>query len=74
MRIQYEISEGENKKIEELMKVCGIRTKRDFLNNARTLFAWAIEERRNGRRIFSDDGLGEKVKEVEMHALQNASR
>lgn len=72
MRIQYEINERENKQIEDLMKVCGIKTKRGFLSEACTLFAWVVEEKQKGRKIFSDDGFGEKIKEFEMPALMNA--
>jgi hypothetical protein len=44
-------------------------TKKDFFNNALTLFKWAIEERRAGRQIASLDG--ELYRELRMPALDS---
>src|SRR5207249_1335495 len=54
-RIQFEINDTQHKMLDDLMKVTGISTKTEFLNNAFTLLEWAIEERRAGRIIASVD-------------------
>ena len=69
MRIQYELSDKENAEIEIMMKKTDIKTKRDFINNAITLFAWAIGERENGRVIGSIDEKEDKYREVLMPSL-----
>jgi len=71
MRIQYELSDKENAEIELLMKDTGIKTKRDFINNAITLFEWAINERKNGRIIGSIDEKNNKYKEIIMPSMTN---
>lgn len=55
MRIQYELSEKENAEIEKMMEDTAISTKRDLLNNALTLFEWAIKEIKKGRVIAAID-------------------
>ena len=69
MRIQYELSDKENAEIEAMMKKTDIKTKRDFINNAITLFAWAIGERESGRVIGSIDEKEDKYREVLMPSL-----
>jgi len=71
MRIQYELSKEENADIEELMKETKIKTKRDFINNAITLFEWAIKERRKGYVIGSIDEEKDKYRELMMPSLSN---
>jgi hypothetical protein len=69
VRLQLEFPESRVKAIEELMSLTGILTKKDFFNNALTLFKWAIEERRAGRQIASlDGGL---YRELRMPALDS---
>lgn len=69
MRIQYELSDKENAEIETMMKKTDIKTKRDFINNAITLFAWAIGERESGRVIGSIDEKEDKYREILMPSL-----
>jgi len=55
------------------MREAGITTKKDLLNNAVTLFEWAVNEKRNGNIIASIDEQNNKVKEVVMPSLAFAS-
>ena len=71
MRIQYELSDKENAEIELLMKDTGIKTKRDFINNAITLFEWAINERKIGHIVGSIDEKNNKYKEIIMPSMAN---
>jgi hypothetical protein len=63
-RIQIELSDENLSRYEKLMEKCGVRTKKDLINNALTLLEWAIRERENGRVIASVDEKTEKYKEV----------
>ena len=72
VRLQLEFPDGMVKVIEDLMSVAGLRTKKEFFNNAMTLFKWAIEERRSGRQIASVDGNCGVYRELRMPALDSA--
>lgn len=69
VRIQFELSETGFQELERLMKICGVSTRKDLLNNALTLLAWAIGERRSGRIIASVDEKEHKYKEIQMPVL-----
>lgn len=71
MRIQYELSDKENAEIENLMEETGIKTKRDFINNAITLFEWAIKERKSGLIVGAIDEKNNKYKELIMPSLSS---
>lgn len=68
-RVQLEFSEVKIKEIEHLMKELGIVTRKDYFNNALTLFKWAIDERREGRSIASIDNQTNRYRELLMPAL-----
>jgi predicted DNA-binding protein len=50
-------------RLDELAKQVGV-TKREIINNALTLFDWAVEEVKAGKTIASVDEQEEKYKEV----------
>lgn len=62
MRIQYEITEGQNKALDKLKRETRLRTKRELLNNALSLFEWAVQEQKNGYTIASLDEKRKKLK------------
>ncbi len=68
-RIQFELSEEKVKELEKLMEETGLRTKKDFLNNAITLFEWAVKERKAGHILASVDEEAEKYTEILMPSL-----
>lgn len=74
VRVQFELSEEKLRELEELMEESGIKTKKDFINNALTLLEWAIEEKKAGRMIASIDEKGEKYREVLMPLLSTMAR
>jgi hypothetical protein len=47
-RIQIEMSDERVSELEALMEKCGIRTKKDLVNTALTLFKWAVQEKEKG--------------------------
>lgn len=60
--------------LEELKAATGSRTHKELFNNAITLLGWAIEQRQNGRIIASMDESNRNYKELQMPALEFASR
>ena len=73
-RIQFELSREKNEELEALMKRTGIRTKKDLINNALTIFEWAVNERARGRIIASVDEEEKKYKEILMPVLEHVAR
>jgi hypothetical protein len=70
-RIQIEFSDERISQIEKLMEKCGIRTKKDLINNALTLLEWAARERESRRIIASIDESEDKYKEVLLPIFSN---
>ena len=74
VRVQIEITEEKSRELELLMKEVGIKTKKDLINNALTLFEWAVKEIKEGRKIVSLDEKNKKYKEVFMPCLSNIKK
>ena len=55
------------------MTEVGIRTKKDFFNNALTLLEWALKERKAGRVIASVDDEEKRYKQILMPILENVA-
>lgn len=72
MRIQYVISDEAEEEMRNFMKICGIRTKQDFLDNAVTVFKMAVLEKTKGARILVQ-GDEEKTREIIMPSLEHAT-
>ena len=70
-RMQIDLPEDKLRQLESLMKDAGIRTKKEFVNNALTLLAWAIRETKAGRVIAAVDENDHKYKEILLPALEN---
>ena len=70
IRIQFELPENKVEELERLMRVAGISTKKDLLNNAVTLFQWAVTEKQNGNIVASISKNTGAIKELVMPALQ----
>ncbi len=73
MRLQFEVSEEQNKKIETLVKEVSLRTKKDLFNNAITLLNWAVKQYKAGRIIVSIDKQMESYRELAMPILDNVA-
>ena len=73
VRIQLELPEDQVAELDELMRETKIRTRKDLFNNALTLFAWAVKEKKAGRIIAAIDESQNVVKELLMPALENVS-
>lgn len=68
-RFQLDLTATEHAEMERLMGQAGLRTKREFVSNALTLFRWAANELLYGRSIAAVDVTGQVVKQLEMPAL-----
>jgi len=71
--MQIDLPEEKLKQVEELMRESGIRTKKEFINNAITLLAWAIKETKAGRVIASVDEDQHRYKEILLTPLENVA-
>ena len=71
-RVQFDFSDKQVRQMEQLQKDAGVRTKKELVDNALTLLAWAIREKRAGRIIASIDEAGRSF-EVLLPALENAA-
>lgn len=70
-RIQLELPEDKVKQIEALMEESGLKTKKDYINNALTLLEWAMREVKSGGAIASVDEREKRYKEILLPALEN---
>lgn len=73
-RVQFDVPEDRLAELQELMKSCGIETRKDLFNNALTLLEWAVRESSRGRAIASVSDDEKSYRELHMPILFNASR
>jgi hypothetical protein len=73
LRIQIDVSPQKLAELEELMTLCGIKTKKELINNALTLLQWAVKQVRNGRSVASIDENEGRFRELEMPILSAAA-
>ena len=65
-RLQFLVPAARVKELDDLIKRTGLTTRTELINNALTLFEWAVRERESGRIIASVDEQAQKYKEVEL--------
>jgi len=63
-RIQIELADEKLSQFEQLMKKCGIRTKKDLINNALAVLEWTVSEKEKGNIIASVNEEENKYKEL----------
>ena len=68
-RLQIEMDDERIQDMEQLMKDCGMRTKKEFVNNAFTLLEWAVRERKKGFIIASFDEDNDRLRELALPIL-----
>ncbi len=73
MRVQFEITKEQAKKIEELMKTTGATTKKDLFNDALSMLQWAVKQVSNGRFVGSIDETNNNYRELNTPALEHAA-
>lgn len=72
-RVQIEFSEREVEKLEWIMHVCEIKTRKDLFNNALTLLDWAVNEVGKGRKLASCDDASQERTILTMPILNAAA-
>lgn len=68
-RFQIDLTKEELNSIERLGTLAGLRTKKEVILNAITLFRWAAKEILSGRTICSIDERTKAIKQLELPAL-----
>jgi DNA-binding CsgD family transcriptional regulator len=66
MRLQFEMTGERVKELDGLINRLGLKTRANLLNEALTLYEWAIRELESGRIIASLDEEKDQYKEIEM--------
>lgn len=74
MRIQFDITDEQVNRLDGLMEVAGISTRKDLFNYALTIFEWAIDVRRSGRRVVGLADHERRFQELIMPPLETAAR
>lgn len=73
-RVQVDLSPIEVDRMNWMMEVCGLESRKDLFNTALTLLEWAANEAVEGRKVASfNDQSGDRYV-LGMPALQNAAR
>ena len=71
MNLQFEVSDQEIEKLDEMLKETNLDSYKDLLNNSLSLFYWAAQQVKNGKVIAAVDESAQKYTEVQMQALQH---
>ena len=69
VRVQFDLSIEGVAELEHLMTETGVQTRKDLINNALTLFKWAVNESRAGNKIAAIDDESKSFRELAMPAL-----
>jgi hypothetical protein len=72
-RVQLDLSAAEVERMNWMMKVCGLESRKDLFNNALTLLEWATEEVLAGRKIASFDDETRERRILSMPVLKTAA-
>ena len=79
MRLNFDITDEENRNLVALQKQLGLSTKKALFENAISLVRWAVGQHKKGRAIASieDDGVDFSpgtIRELAMPMLDNVPR
>ena len=69
VRLQVDMSKDRLESIDKLVNIAGMATRKELLDNALTLIAWAIRETRSGNVIASLNRSDGSYREVAMPCL-----
>ena len=74
VRVQLDLPEERVNELDQIMQETGLTTRKDLINQALTLFQWALRERQAGRMVASVDESNKRYKELFMPALERAAK
>jgi len=73
-RVQLDLAPSQMERMNWLMDVCNIETRKELFNTALSLFEWGVKEVMKGRTIASVDKEAKQMTELAMLALADAAR
>ena len=73
-RLQIDVTEGQVRDIEALMRKCGVGTKKELFNNAFVLLDWAVGQIEQGNVIASINEADQRYRELQMPILNTVAR
>lgn len=73
-RVQIDLANREVERMNWIMAVCEMESRKDLFNNSITLLEWAVNEIREGRKIGSFDDDKQERYTLSMPILSNAAR
>jgi len=73
-RVQLDLAPSQMERLNWLMDVCDIETRKDLFNTALSFFEWGVKEVMKGRTIASVDKEAKQLTELAMPALADAAR
>lgn len=71
-RVQLDLSVSEIERLNWIMNVCDLSSRKDLFNNALTLLEWAVKEVSEGRKIASFDEQTKDRSVLTMPVLRSA--
>ncbi len=71
-RVQFDFNSARIADMEKLILFCDMKTRKELIDNALSLFEWAVDEIRDGKQIASYKRDTDKVEIIRMPSLENA--
>jgi len=73
-RLNFDVSDEQNESLRLLQKKTGLSTMKDLINNALTVFEWAVEEVEDGNEIASVNNDEEIYRVLATPSLQHVAK
>jgi len=73
-RVQLDLAPSQMERLNWLMEVCEIETRKELMNTALSIFEWAVKEVMDGKTIASVDKQAKHFTDLVMPALADAAR
>jgi len=72
-KIIIDVSDEEAQKIDKLMRLCNLSTRKAYFKATSEILEWLIEQRQLGRKIFAHKPGEDIITELESPSLRSAS-
>jgi hypothetical protein len=69
--LQIDLSDEQLADLDKIQSDCGFHDRRALINNALTMFKWAVENLKGGKSIAAVDDAAGKYREIEMPFMAN---
>jgi hypothetical protein len=74
MRLNFDFPEKRISELKDLQTEAGLNTMKDLINNALTIFEWAVHETRNGNEIAAVNKNDESYRVLVTPVLQKVAK